>query len=76
MSEQNDQQQPAERIPLLVHSSNDAAVIASRRLRMGVIGVLVTSMVVLSALQVTSCRSSATGGLHGATRRRQRPALG
>ncbi len=66
MSEQNDQQQPAERIPLHKHSSNDAAVIASRRLRMGVIGVLVTSMVVLSALQVDKLPFLSNGAVYTA----------
>lgn len=48
------------------HSSNDAAVIAARRIRMGVIGVLVTSMVVLSALQMDKLPFLSNGAVYTA----------
>lgn len=68
MSEQPQQgpATPPERTPMHKHSSNDAAVIASRRLRMGVIGVLVTSMVVLSALQVDKLPFLSNGAVYTA----------
>ncbi|MFZ2238416.1 MAG: MCE family protein [Gordonia amarae] len=63
---QPDPQKSPKHAPMHKHSSNDAAVIAARRLRMGMIGVLVTAMVVLSALQMDKLPFLSNGAVYTA----------
>ena len=63
---QPDPQKSPKHAPMHKHSSNDAAVIAARRLRMGMIGVLVTAMAVLSALQMDKLPFLSNGAVYTA----------